>query len=76
MYFRNVPTKIKKNVSKKQKKVTTSNKAVQTVLEEKIVIEAEDLTSKFKIIFHFFSYIFKNQNINLLLKYFFRFSWS
>lgn len=44
MYFRNIPPKMKKDASKKQKKVTTSDKAVQTVLQEKIEIEAEDLT--------------------------------
>ncbi|XP_077267094.1 geminin DNA replication inhibitor isoform X2 [Temnothorax americanus] len=44
---KNVPTKTKKDVSKKQNKVTTNDKAVQTVSEEKIhkiEIEAEDLT--------------------------------
>lgn len=59
MYFRNIPTKIKKDASKKQKKVTTSDKAVQTTLQEKIEIEAEDLTCTgiFKIILYF-SYVF------------------
>lgn len=59
MYFRTVPTKMKKNVSKKQNKVRIIDKAVQTVSEEKIQIEAEDLTSIFKII-RFFSCTFKN----------------
>ncbi|XP_012533295.1 geminin isoform X1 [Monomorium pharaonis] len=40
---KNVPVKIKKDVPKKQKNVTTNDKAVQTV-PEKIDIEAEDLT--------------------------------
>ncbi|XP_011170920.1 geminin isoform X2 [Solenopsis invicta] len=39
---KNVPVKIKKDMSKKQKKAT-NDKAVQTVPEEKINIEAEDL---------------------------------
>lgn len=52
---------MKKDASKqKQKKVTTNDKAVQTVSEEKITIEAEDLTctSTFKIIFFFFLYTY------------------
>jgi len=42
---KNVSTKTKKDISKKQKKVITDDKAIQTVPEEKIRIEAEDLTS-------------------------------
>lgn len=55
MYFRNIPTKLKKEVSKKQKKVTITDKAVQTIPEQKIEIEAEDLTctGMFKLIFYF-----------------------
>ncbi|KYN27391.1 PREDICTED: geminin isoform X2 [Trachymyrmex cornetzi] len=41
---KNIPTKKKKNASKNQVKVTTNNKAVQTVKEEKGEIDAEDLT--------------------------------
>ena len=53
IYFRNVPTKKKKDASKNQVKVTTNNKAVQTVKEEKGEIDAEDLicTGTFKIIY-------------------------
>ncbi|XP_011868050.1 PREDICTED: uncharacterized protein LOC105562111, partial [Vollenhovia emeryi] len=40
---KNIPTKMKK-VSKKQKKVTINDKAVQTAPEEKAEIEPEDLT--------------------------------
>ncbi|XP_018045721.1 PREDICTED: geminin [Atta colombica] len=41
---KNVPTKKKKDAFKNQVKVTTNNKAVQTVKEEKGEIDAEDLT--------------------------------
>jgi len=77
MYFRNVPSKKKKNIVKKQLKVTTDDKAVQTIPEKKEEIDVEDLTctSTFKIILFcsfFFMYFFENQkhNINFLLKYF------
>ncbi|XP_018403917.1 PREDICTED: geminin isoform X2 [Cyphomyrmex costatus] len=41
---KNVPIKMKKDTSKNQTKVTTSNRAVQTIKEENREINAEDLT--------------------------------
>lgn len=60
IYFRSVPTKKKKDVSKNQVKVITNNKAVQTVKEEKREIDAEDLTctGTFKIILTKFYFSF------------------
>jgi len=55
LYFRKITETVKKDASKK---VIRKNKAVQTA-QEKIKIEATDLTSgMLKIIFFFFTFFF------------------